>query len=517
MIEAMSAWNVGLALPEWILTATALVALFYDARSPADDKKESIKWVWFGLLAATACVVIEWMGMKTGEKAWAFRGHFGFDAFSALLKTLFGLTAMMVLSIADHWLKRVDRGHAEFHLLTIFATLGMFFVCSVEDFAGLFVALELITISFFCLTAFKRNDERAIEAGIKYVVLGAIASSFLLFGIAFLYGATGSLRLDALGGVAEAFAHGGEDAPLLNFGLLLVIIGLGFKIAAVPFQVWTPDVYEGAATPVTAFLSMGSKAAGVTLLMKVARACLGDGAAGLATAAPWIIFIVVIAAATILYGSLGAMFQTNIKRLLGYSSIGHAGYILMGFAAFDQAGFAAIVYYLMAYLFTVIAVFAVVVIVNGVIRSHRIEDYSGLARRSPLLGFVLTCGLLSLAGVPPFAGFFGKFLVFRALIAKAGALGDMGPDYAAASVSTYTLAFIGAAGVVISLYYYLMVVKRIYMDAPPEGSEEQPIVAPQRLKGLLYACLAGIFLLGMVMGPFMALAESAAAALVAVH
>jgi NADH-quinone oxidoreductase subunit N len=211
--------------------------------------------------------------------------------------------------------------------------------------------------------------------------------------------------------------------------------------------------------------------------------------------------IALMAAATLLYGNLGAMWQGNMKRLLGYSSIGHAGYVLMGVFAFDEAGFTAVIYYLMAYLFTVLGVFAVIVVVNGVIRSHAIDDYAGLGRRSPFLALVLTVGLLSLAGVPPLAGFFGKFLVFKAVVGKGGPI-------------AITLAFVGAAGVVISLYYYLCVVKRLYMHEMEEGMPEKvPVSGPMR--AVLWVCLIGMFLLGIFMQPFVVLAEQAARALVA--
>jgi NADH-quinone oxidoreductase subunit N len=496
----LSEWNVLLAAPEWILSATVLLLLWIDARAPGGARRPR-----YGSVAAAgvALATVAALLQAPEAKAYAFLGAYGADAFTSLLKLLFGLTALFVLALSGAWLRRVDRGHGEFHLLLLLATLGMFFVCSVEDFAGLFVSLELITVSFYCLTAFKRNDERSVEAGVKYVVLGSLASAFLLLGVAFLYGATGSLKLGALGSAAFTRDLEFGGGALSTLGLLLVLAGLGFKIAAVPFQIWTPDVYEGAASPVTAFLSMGSKAAGVALLLKVVRACLGEsGAAGLAEAGPWIALLAFVSGATLLYGNLGAMGQGNIKRLLGYSSIGHAGYVLMGLLAFDSDGFAAVLYYLMAYLFTVIGVFAVVVVVNGALRSHRIDDYGGLGRRSPLLALLLTCGLLSLAGVPPLGGFFAKFLVFRAIVAKGTAV-------------AYTLAFVGAAGVVISLYYYLLVVKRLYMDEGAADALPAPLPLSRPMRAVVYACLAGVFLLGIFHAPFLQVAERAAAALLA--
>ena len=495
----MSGWNVAYAAPEWILALFAMVALVRDARSPADDKRGVARAVWVGVLLATLTAIYQ--GIRHDGKLYAFHGHYGVDTFSILFKIIFGVTTLFVLALARNWLKRVDRGHGEFHLLTLFATLGMFFASSVEDFAALFVSLELITISFYSLTAFKRNDARSIEAAVKYVILGAVASAFLLLGIAFLYGANGSLLLRDLAATVGSSDLPETTAALIRFGALLTLVGLGFKIAAVPFQVWTPDVYQGAASPVTAFLAMGSKAAGFVLLLKVVRVLLGPtGDAGLANAAAWVSLIGLIAGATLLYGNLGAMWQGDIKRLLGYSSIGHAGYVLMGVLAFSEEGVEAVLYYLMAYLFTVLAIFAVIVVVNASTKSHRIDDYSGLGKRSPLLALVMTCGLLSLAGVPPMAGFFGKFLVFTAIL-KTG------------STVAYILAFIGAAGVVISLYYYLSVVKRIYMAEPPENSE--PLVVSSSMKFVLYTCLLGIFVLGVFQRPFVALAQGAAEALMA--
>ncbi|HEX5138996.1 MAG TPA: NADH-quinone oxidoreductase subunit N [Planctomycetota bacterium] len=496
----MSGWNVGLALPEWILAGSVLAALAADARGMGEWVR---RLAWFGVFAATATAALQGLlRLDDGTRLYAFHGRYGLDAFAVVFKILFGATSLFILAMSGQWLRRVDRGHGEFRLLALMATLGMFFACSVEDFASLFVSLELITVCFYCLAAFKRNDERSVEAGIKYVILGGLASAFLLLGIAFIYGATGSLEIRALAAQADDLGHGG--ASLLQFGVLLAIVGLAFKIAAVPFQVWTPDVYEGAASPVTAFLSMGSKAAGFVLLLKVVRACLGPSAdAGLADpdAVRWLALVAVMAGTTLLYGNLGAMWQGNIKRLLGYSSIGHAGYALMGVFALSEAGFAAVVYYLMAYLFTVLGVFAVIILVNGAMKSHRIDDYSGLGRRSPFLALVLTVGLLSLAGVPPLGGFFGKFLIFQAVVAKGTTL-------------AYALAFVGAAGVVISLYYYLCVVKRIYMHEPGPDAPET-IAVPGSMKIVLWTCLIGMFVLGIFMGPFVKLAQEAAHALVA--
>ena len=499
----MNAWNLTYALPECLLAFFSMIVLMKDATSPPDNKRAAVRLAHIGVLVATLWVLGQGIFLDLTPRLYAFHGHYGLDAFAVTLKVIFGLTALFVMAMADTWFRRVDRGHAEFHLLVMFATMGMFFTTCVEDFATLFVSLELITISFYVLTAFKRNDERSVEAAVKYIILGAVASAFLLLGIAFIYGASGSLMLRDLGTTQLSDALGSGSGALVRFGVLLTLVGLGFKIAAVPFQVWAPDVYQGASSPVTAFLSMGSKAAGFVLILKVVRACMGPaGDAGIAVAAAWIGVLGVITGATVLYGNLGAMWQKDIKRLLGYSSIGHAGYLLMGILAFNQAGFAAVVYYLAAYFFTVLSVFGVVVIVSGVTRSHRIDDYAGLGRRSPFLGLVMTIGLLSLAGVPPLGGFFGKFLVFTAILGTK-------------STVAYVLAFIGIFGIVVSLYYYLGVVKRIYMDEPQESARGEDFHISRPMKMVLYTCMIGILLMGIFQAPFVSLANSAADALMA--
>jgi NADH-quinone oxidoreductase subunit N len=340
---------------------------------------------------------------------------------------------------------------------------------------GLFVCLELVTISSYVLAAFKRSDVASTEAGLKYLVVGAVSSAFLLFGSALVYGASGSVDFVTL----SAHVVGKGFSPLLALGTGLVLVGLFFKISAVPFHVWAPDVYQGAPSPVTAFLSSLSKSAGFVLLLRVV-ATLVTPATEAATRDAWLAFFGVAAGLTLLYGNLGAIPQRDVKRLLAYSSIGHAGYMLLGVAAIAAAsddaagrrlredGAASVLVYLFAYYVTTTTAFAVVAAVSRLGRGHDAGlTYAGLHRRAPLLAFGMLLALLSLAGVPPLAGLIGKFLVFFALV-KAS---EHHPGLLA-------LGFIGAAGVVLSLYYYLLLIREMYIKEPVEGPSAPRLAIP---------------------------------------
>jgi len=314
----------------------------------------------------------------------------------------------------------------------------------------------------------------SLEAAVKYLILGALASAIMVFGIALIWGTTGKLNFNDLAQVSGQFL----DNKLFLVGVLFVLVGLGFKISAFPFQIWTPDVYQGAPTPTTAFLAVGSNAAGFVLLLRVLFVALP------AVTRQWAPLLMVIAAITILYGNLCALPQRNLKRLMGYSGISHAGYMLMGIAALSATGQAAVLYYLAGYLFTVVAAFTVVALVMRHLADEDIGALAGLNQRSPLLATTMTVAVVSLGGIPPLAGFFGKFLLFRAVI-------EQGP----ANSSYYWLAAVAIAGVIISLYYYFGVIRAIYW------SKETPDLSPIPLSGAakfsLAVCVAGIFWLGV--------------------
>ena len=404
----------------------------------------------------------------------AFNDSYVLDPLALFFKRFFLVAAILVLVMAAEFSDRIQTGISEFYSLIVFALAGMMFAASANSFPMLFVSLELITVTFYVLTSFQRNRLASLEAGVKYLILGALSSAFLVYGIALVYGASGTMDFAELTGKSAALAN----KPIFLLGLLLVLSGLGFKIAAFPFQIWAPDVYQGSPAPVTAFLAVGSKAAGFALLLRLLFGVVPD------VALHWEKLLMVMAAVTILYGNLCAIPQRNLKRLLGYSSIANAGYLLLGVAAMTRAGSTAVLYYLAGYLFTVLAAFSVLAII---IRKTDIEDVSALAglnQRSPLLAATLTLAMVSLAGVPPLAGFFGKFLLLKAVV-------EQGASYHA----YYWLAAVALVGVVISFWYYFGVIRAIYWSKDP--ADLSPIVVSLPARISLYVCIAGMFFLGL--------------------
>jgi NADH-quinone oxidoreductase subunit N len=408
-----------------------------------------------------------------------FHGMYRFDAFALYFKRLFLLALAMVLVMSAEFSERIETGVAEFYALLMFCATGMLILASANDFILLFVALELVTITFYVLASYLRRQVSSLEAGTKYLILGALSSGFTVYGIAYIFGTTGTTNFTTLN--AQLSTLHAPPSTAFTFGMLLVLTGLGFKIASVPFQIWVPDVYQGAPTPVTAFLAVGSKAAGFALLLRVLFTGL------LPVQGTWAMLLLVLSAATLLYGNLGAIPQHNIKRLLGYSSIGHAGYMLMGVAAVNAMGAGAVLFYLGQYAFTNLCAFLAIVAVTNVTHSDEISDFSGLGKRSPILGLALFLAMMSLAGVPPLSGFFGKFQLFAAVIERART------DW-----HYYVLAGIGAAAVVISLYFYLGVGRAIYLQ---EAKDATPIAVSRPMRVALYICMAAIIGLGIFQRP----------------
>jgi len=421
-----------------------------------------------------------------GDQAYAFGKMYVLDGFALFFKRFFLVSALIVLLMSVEFADCIETGIAEYYALILFALAGMLFASSANDFALLFVSLELITVTFYVLTSFQRAQRRSLEAGVKYLIIGALSTCFTVFGIALVYGIAGKMNFGDLALVAPMHHYN----QVFLCGLLLVMVGLGFKIAAFPFQIWAPDVYQGAPAPTTAFLAVGSKAAGFVLLLRV-----------LFTAVPsitgrWSNLLIVVSAVTILYGNLCALPQRNLKRLLGYSSIAHAGYMLLGVAALNQAGKSAILYYLSGYLFTVLGAFTVICLVMRHVEGEDIGALAGLNQRSPLLAATMSIAMVSLAGIPPLAGFFGKFLLLKSVIEQAPAH----PGY-------YYLAFVALAGVIISLYYYFGVIRTIYWSENP--SDLAPIQASRLTRISIYACVIGMFFIGLFPGPLVNLANAA--------
>jgi len=483
--------NLSLISLEVCVLILGLVVLVADLWLPVERKK-LLGYAAAGGLAVLLAVSLSGFG-KCTEIGTSSDGMFTQDTLSIFFDRFFLLAAILVLLMIAEFSDRIAAGISEYYSITLFALVGMLFASSANNFALLFVSLELITVSFYVLTSFQRARVSSLEAGVKYLVIGALSTAFTVFGIALVWGTSGKFNFTDLAAVAGQMGTN----KLFLFGLLFVMVGLGFKIAAFPFQIWAPDVYQGAPTPTTAFLAIGSKAAGFVLLLRVLFKAVP------AITSQWANVIIIISGITILYGNLCAIPQTNVKRLLGYSSIAHAGYLLLGVAAMAGAkstdGAAAMLYYLTGYLFTVLAAFLVITLVMRHLDTEDLSGVAGLAQRSPLLAATMTLAMVSLAGLPPLAGFFGKFLLLKSVI-------DLGP----VNHGYYCLAFTALVGVVISIYYYFGVVKAIYWG---QSNDRMPVPISWPARLAIFVCIAGMLWLGLVPGGMLDLARDGAAGL----
>jgi len=357
--------NTLLLSHEILVLVLALGILVADLWLPAPAKRK-LGYVAAIGLALILCFSLFKMNLAADVPQYAFNKMYVLDSLALFFKRFFLLGTIVVVLMSIEFADRLDAGVAEFYALLLFALSGMLFAASTNDFALLFVSLELITITFYVLTSFQRSQLRSLEAGVKYLIIGALSTSFTVFGIALVYASSGKLNFAEI--AAATAAVGGNQTFLC--GLLLVMVGLGFKIAAFPFQIWAPDVYQGAPLPTSAFLAVGSKAAGFVLLLRVLFTAVP------AVTAHWWRLIIIISGITILYGNLCALPQRNLKRLLGYSSVAHAGYLLLGIAALTPAGRSAVLYYLAGYLFTVLAAFTVICLVMRQIENEALSKLS---------------------------------------------------------------------------------------------------------------------------------------------
>ncbi len=483
--------NLSLMSLEISVVALGLVVLLADLGLPA-ERKRALGY------AAAAVLAVLFLNTFTGHCSCSLTdgltnstcgGMFVQDGLSVFFKRFFLLAAVLVLILAVEFSDRIATGVSEYYSLIVFALAGMLFAASANDFVMLFVAIELITITFYVLTSFQRGKLFSLEAGVKYLILGALASAFMVYGIALVWGISQQFNFTELAAYSVKHPELADNKVFL-FGVLFILVGLGFKIAAFPFQMWTPDVYQGAPTPTTAFLAIGSKAAGFVLLLRFLFTAIPS------VTAHWDKLLIIISGITILYGNLCAIPQRNLKRLLGYSSIAHAGYLLLGVAALTGAGQAAVLYYLSGYLFTTLAAFTVIALVMRHLDSEDISGLAGLNERSPLLAATMTLAMVSLAGIPPLAGFFGKFLLLKAVI-----------EQGATNHGYYCLAFTALVGVVISLYYYFGVIQAIYWSKDVPNLSPIPMSHPMRL--VVVTCIAGMFWLGLFPGALLTLATEA--------
>jgi NADH-quinone oxidoreductase subunit N len=448
------------------------------------------KALGLGLAAALGCLLAFAVGSLAPQSGSAFSDMFVVDDLARYFKGFFLFAALAVVLMAVDFAPKFGAGLSEFFALTVFALVGMLFAASANDLVLLFVSLELITVTFYVLNSFQRTQLASLEAGVKYLILGGVSSAFMVFGIALIFGTANSTNLGVLAAKQKELAH----SALFLTGLLLVLVGLGFKISAVPFQMWAPDVYQGSPAPATAFLAVGSKAAGFVLLIRLLVGAVPQ------ITAEWHRLFVVMSGATILFGSLCAIPQRNLKRLMGYSSIANAGYLLLGIVAGSAAGSTAVLYYLGGYTLTVLAAFTVISAIANFVESDDISALSGLGQRSPFLAACLTMAIVSLAGIPPMAGFFGKVLLFKSVL-------DVAPGHP----ELYALIAVAVVGVVISLYYYFSVIRAIYWGGQSANLSISPVALSTRI--VLVACVAGMLVLGIFPQGLVKIADHAVAGL----
>ena len=442
----MGVWeSLGLAWPELILVVGGMTLLVYGVyRGDAASRQISIAAV----LLLAAALVAAMLTARGGEDAAVFDASFRIDAFSAFAKILIFAAAAFAILMSDRYLAGEKLGRFEFPVLILFAAFGMSLMASASDLVTLYMGVEAQSLSLYILATFNRDSRRSTEAGLKYFVLGALSSCLLLYGASLIYGFSGSTQFDAIATAAGA----SSDRTGLVIGLVFLISGLAFKVSAAPFHMWTPDVYEGAPTPVTAFFAAAPKLAAMALFARALVEPFG------ALVADWRPVIAMIAVASMLVGSFSAIQQTNIKRLMAYSSIGHMGYALIGLAAGSQQGVASVLIYMAIYVAMTIGAFACILLMRrrgGL--TENIADLSGLSKTNAPLALILTALFFSLAGIPPLAGFFGKWFVFVAAV-------DAGLVW---------LAVAGAVISVVAAYYYIRIVWIMWFDEPAPVFERE--------------------------------------------
>jgi NADH-quinone oxidoreductase subunit N len=466
-------------LPELVLTAGALLVLVADVLLPRGNRM--LTWITMGVLAATMISLAPF----TGTRVEVARGLIAVDEFALFFKVVFLFAAMLTVLMSARYLEVEGASPGEYYFLILCSTLGMMIMAGGIDLITTFIGLETMAVSFYILAGFIKPNQRSNEAAVKYFLLGAFSLGILLYGMSLMYGVSGTTNLRAMGSL---FA-GREGDPLLILAMVLVIAGIGFKIAAVPFHMWAPDVYEGAPTPVTAFLSVGSKAASFAMLLRIFLEGLSP------LSADWRFLFEVLAIVTMTIGNLAALTQSNLKRMLAYSSIAHAGYLLMGVVAGTERGVSAMLIYMLVYAFMQLGAFAIVVMMRRQdLIGDEVKDLSGLYLRNPFAAFAMLIFMLSLGGIPPTAGFMGKFWQFGAAI-------DAG---------YVNLAVIGVLNSAVSLYYYIRVVVFMYLRQETTGSE--PTVNPA-LAVTLGIAIVGTILLGVYPQPLFDFASRSAASL----
>jgi len=464
--------------PEIMLACFGMAALMIGAFAKQGSYRLVTRLCILALIAVATVVF-----GASGATSTTFEGMFVTDGFAAFMKMLVLGGSIAALLMATKYMEREKINRFEYPVLILFSTLGMMLMISANDLISLYMALELQSLPLYVLAAFNRDNLRSSEAGLKYFVLGALSSGLLLYGMSLIYGFTGATGFSA---IASSFGLGAGVPLGVVTGMVFMIAGLAFKISAVPFHMWAPDVYEGAPTPVTAFFAIVPKVAAIALFVRVFAGAFGD------LSAVWQQVIIVISAASMALGAVAAVVQANIKRLLAYSSIGHMGYALVGLAAVSAAGIQAIILYMALYAVTSIGVFCVVLMMKKDGKMvENISDLAGLAKGQPLIALAMAILMFSMAGIPPLAGFFGKLLIFQAAV----------------NAGLYPLAVFGVLTSVVAAYYYLRVIKVMYFDEPAAALDRPDDAV---LKALLLVSTLAIVVFIVVPVPLMTAAQAAA-------
>ena len=450
------------ALPEIFLVCVAMALLMLGVFQSGDEEKDEVKTAQLisNLSLTTLVLTLLLVTTIASGPMLTFGGMFINDSFAVFFKVLVLIASALTITISQEYVTRQGIARLEFGVLILLATVGMMMMISANDLMAMYLGLEVQSLSLYVLASFQRDDARSTEAGLKYFVLGALASGLLLYGCSLVYGFAGTTSFDTL---AALFAAHPEEAPSVGLviGIVFILAGLAFKVSAVPFHMWTPDVYEGAPTPVTAFFSVGPKIAALALFLRIMIGPFGD------LAAQWQQIVVFVAIASMVLGAFAAINQSNIKRLMAYSSIGHIGYALIGLAvagqggdgAVREAGIQGVLSYMAIYLFMNVGTFACILCMRR--SDHMVEDIddlAGLSKSHPMMAVALAIFMFSMAGIPPLAGFFGKFYIFLAAV----------------EAELYGLAVIGVLSSVVAAFYYLRIVKVMYFDALAD-SLEKPI------------------------------------------
>ena len=489
--------NLHLLLPEFLLAALAILVLGIDLFLP-EERKNLLAWLSVAGLAGLLALSLS---LLWGKDISLYGGLVQADAYALLFKSFFlVLGGVVILGSAD-FVKKYLKSPGEFYAIVLFAVLAMSIMASAVELLTAYIALELMSFCFYIMVAYGRNNPKSNEAGIKYILIGAFSSAILLYGVSLLYGAVGVTRyVEIESAIAAAVADSGSVSPTLWVGLALILVGLGFKIAAVPFHMWAPDTYEGAPLPVTAFLSVGSKIAAFALLLRL------FGEAFLPSIDQWQILVAVLAAASMTLGNVIAIAQRNLKRLLAYSSIGHVGFMLLGIAALSSIGAEALILYMVGYAVTGMAVFVALIAFFNITGRDDIADLGGLADSHPFLAASIAIGLFSLSGLPFFAGFTIKFYLFTA----------------AATQGLLWLAGLAMLSSLISLYYYLTVVRQMYIEPLPDWAKEEQDASDGKqgkaspsllITAVLGALVLGVIVVGVYPFPLLEAVKAATGAL----